>query len=72
MLITGVKASDPEKAEKTLPQLTSLKNFPTTIFVDREGKVKAIETNFYGPASKECHEKFKREFDETVNKLQDN
>ncbi|MCF6404112.1 TlpA family protein disulfide reductase [Chitinophaga filiformis] len=69
MLITGVRASDPEKAEKTLPQLTSLKNFPTTIFVDREGKVSAIETNFYGPASKEYHEKFKREFDETVNKL---
>jgi len=69
MLITGATASDPEKAEKTLPQLTALKNFPTTIFIDREGKVKAIETNFYGPASKEYHEKFKREFEETVNKL---
>lgn len=69
MLNTGVKASDPEKAEKTIPQVTALKNFPTTIFVDKEGKISAIKTNFYGPASKEYHTKFKQDFDETVNKL---
>lgn len=69
MLNTGVKASDPEKAEKTIPQVTALKNFPTTIFVDKEGKISAIKTNFYGPAAKEYHTKFKQDFDETVNKL---
>lgn len=69
MLNTGVKASDPEKAEKTIPQVTALKNFPTTIFVDKEGKISTIKTNFYGPAAKEYHTKFKQEFDETVNKL---
>jgi peroxiredoxin len=69
MLNTGVKASDPEKAEKTIPQVTALKNFPTTIFVDREGKISAIKTNFYGPAAKEYHTKFKEDFDTTIDKL---
>lgn len=69
MLNTGVKASDPEKAEKTIPQVTALKNFPTTIFVDKEGKISAIKTNFYGPAAKEYHTKFKVDFNATVDKL---
>ncbi len=69
MLNTGVRASDPEKAEKTIPQVTALKNFPTTIFVDKEGKIAAIKTNFYGPAAKEYHTKFKEDFDATIDKL---
>ena len=35
MLITGVAASDEQKTEKTLPQLTLIKSFPTTIFIDK-------------------------------------
>jgi len=69
MLNTGVKASDPQKAEKTIPQLTALKSFPTTIFVNREGKISEIKTDFYGPAAGEYHMQFKKEFEETVGRL---
>lgn len=69
MLNTGVKASDPQKAEKTLPQLTALKSFPTTIFINKEGKISEIKTDFYGPAAKEYHARFKKEFEESVSRL---
>ena len=51
MLITGVTAGDEKKTEKTLPQLTAIRSFPTTIFIDKKGNVREIHTNFYGPAA---------------------
>lgn len=69
MLITGVTANDDKKAEKTLPQLTSIKSFPTTIFIDRSGIVRDIHTNFYGPASGEYHELSKKRFKDSVLRL---
>ena len=69
LLITGVTASDEQKAEKTLPQLTSIKSFPTTIFIDKKGNVREIHTNFYGPGSGEYYTASKNKFYETVDKL---
>ena len=69
MLITGVTASDEKKAEKTLPQLTAIKSFPTTIFIDKKGKVREIHSNFYGPGSGEYYVASKNKFYETVDKL---
>ena len=60
VLITGVTPSDPKKAEKTLPQLTALKGFPTTIFLDKSGKVKKVHTGFNGPGTGEHYETFKK------------
>ena len=69
MLITGVTASDEYKTEKTLPQLTPIKSFPTTIFVDKKGNVREIHTNFYGPGSGEYYIASKNKFYETVDRL---
>ncbi|HSQ44062.1 MAG TPA: TlpA disulfide reductase family protein [Ginsengibacter sp.] len=69
MLITGVTASDEYKTEKTLPQLTPIKSFPTTIFVDKKGNVREIHTNFYGPGSGEYYIASKNKFFETVDRL---
>lgn len=69
MLITGVAAGDENKTEKTLPQLTAIRSFPTTIFIGKDGKVKEINTNFYGPASGEYFIASKNKFYETVEKL---
>jgi thiol-disulfide isomerase/thioredoxin len=69
MLITGVTASDEKKAEKTLPQLSAIKSFPTTIFVDKKGNVREIHTSFYGPGSGEYYLASKNKFYETVEKL---
>ena len=69
MLITGVAAGDELKAEKTLPQLTAIKSFPTTIFIDKKGIVRDIHTSFYGPGSGEYFTLSKNRFYETVDKL---
>ncbi len=69
ILITGVAAGDEQKTEKTLPQLTPIRSFPTTIFIDKKGNVRQIHTNFYGPASGEYYIESKNEFYQTVDRL---
>ncbi len=69
MLITGVAAGDEQKTEKTLPQLTAIKSFPTTLFIDRKGKVREIQTSFYGPSTGEYYTAYKKKFYETVDRL---
>ena len=46
-LIAGT--SDKAEAAKTLPMLNTVMSFPTTIFIDKEGKVRKIHTGFSGP-----------------------
>ena len=62
MLITGVTSSDEKKTEKTLPQLTPIRSFPTSIFLDRTGKVREIHGVFYGPGTKQYFEEYKKIF----------
>jgi thiol-disulfide isomerase/thioredoxin len=69
ILLTGVTAGDDQKAEKTLPQLTAIRSFPTTLILGREGRVRKIETSFYGPGSGEYYIKYKNEFDATLDEL---
>jgi thiol-disulfide isomerase/thioredoxin len=69
ILMTGVTAGDDQKGAKTLPQLTDIRSFPTTLILDREGRVRKIETSFYGPGSGEYYIKYKNEFNETLNEL---
>jgi thiol-disulfide isomerase/thioredoxin len=68
-LNTGVITSDTLRTEKTLPQMTAIKAFPTTIFVGRDGKVKKVHPGFAGPGTGEHHEQFKKEFDSTIEEL---
>jgi peroxiredoxin len=69
VLITGVTTSDPERTEKTLPQITKIKGFPTTIFVDKKGNVREVHTGFSGPGTGEHYETFKKEFNALVDGL---
>jgi hypothetical protein len=69
MLITGVVSSDTLRTEKTLPELTPIKAFPTTIFIGRDGKVSKIHAGFSGPATGVHFDRYKRDFEETVTGL---
>ena len=69
VLITGVTPADPQKAEKTLPQLTGIKGFPTTIYIDRGGKVKEVHTGFNGPGTGEHYEEYKKEFNALMDEM---
>jgi hypothetical protein len=69
MLITGVTSVDSLKTEKTLPQLTPIKAFPTTIFIGRDGKVKKIHAGFYGPGTGEYYDAYRKDFEDTIDSL---
>jgi len=69
MLITGIAVNDSLRTEKTLPQITPIKSFPTTIFLDRKGNVQEIHASFYGPGTGKHYEEFKREFNARVDGL---
>ncbi|OQP43227.1 redoxin [Niastella yeongjuensis] len=69
MLITGVRAADSLRTEKTLPELTRIKMLPTALFFGRDGSVKRIHTGFYGPGTGEHYEAFKKEFYAIMDEL---
>lgn len=69
LLITGVTVSDTLRTVKTLPQLTPIKAFPTTIFIGKDGKVAKIKAGFKGPGAGAYHEELKKEFAATIDQL---
>jgi thiol-disulfide isomerase/thioredoxin len=69
LLITGVAVGDPKRAEKTLPQLEAIVGFPTTIFLDKTGKIARIHTGFNGPGTGAHYEEQKKEIIRTVDQL---
>lgn len=69
ILVTGVKVSDTLRTEKTLPQVTRIKVFPSTIIIDKKGKVRKFETDFFGPGTGAHYEAFKKEFYATIDEL---
>ena len=68
-LITGVSVSDPQRTEKTLPQIDHLDAFPTSIFIDKKGIVRKIHTGYDGPGTGKFYDAFKKEFEELVTSL---
>jgi thiol-disulfide isomerase/thioredoxin len=66
-LIAGT--SDKDDAASKLPQLNGVFAFPTTIFIDRAGKVRRIHTGFSGPATGVHHERLIEEFTTLVEQL---
>lgn len=69
MLITGVISNDPLRTEKTLPQFTPIKAFPSMIILGRDGTVRKTHAGYAGPATGVHHENFKKEFDAYIREL---
>jgi thiol-disulfide isomerase/thioredoxin len=61
LLLAGTSAKD--EASSTLPSLTGVKSYPTTLFLDRQKKVRAIYTGFAGPATGPDHQRLLEEWD---------
>jgi thiol-disulfide isomerase/thioredoxin len=71
VLLTGVTVSDEHLTEKTLPQLTTIRSFPTTIIIDKKGVVREVQSVFYGPGTGKYYDNFVAAFNKTVNDLLD-
>ncbi len=63
--------ADKKLAQQKLPMLNHLISYPTTIFIDKKGKVRKIHTGFNGPATGQKYIEFKKEFKNFMNVLID-
>ncbi len=67
LLLAG--SSDKKAASSTLPDLSEVAAFPTTIFIARDGKVRSIYSGFAGPATGRHHEKMVEDHEQLIEKL---
>ena len=58
-----------EMAHQKLPMLNHVISYPTTIFIDKNKKVRKIHTGFNGPATGKKYDDFKEEFEHFVTQL---
>ena len=69
ILLAQVGGSNKVKANEKLPMLNHILSYPTTIFIDKTGKVRKIHTGFNGPATGEKYTEFVNEFEKFVAQL---
>jgi len=69
ILLAQYGTSDKKKAQEKLPMLNHVLSYPTTIFIDKNGKVRKIHTGFNGPATGKKYLEFKNEFEGFVGRL---
>jgi len=67
LLLAGT--SDKKAAAKTLPDLTAVVAFPTSIFIGRDGKVRKIYTGYAGPGTGEHHQELVAELERLIEGL---
>ncbi len=69
ILNTGVASGDSLRTEKTLPELTTIKSFPSSVILDKKGKIRKLDTGFNGPGTGDHYLVYKKEFEELIDKL---
>jgi peroxiredoxin len=67
MLLAGTTGEG--DLERKLPQIENFGAYPTTIFLGRDGKVRAVHAGFAGPANPEEHRKVKAGMEHLVQEL---
>ena len=66
-VIAGTSSS--MAAGKTLPMLNHVMSFPTSIIIDKMGKVRKIHTGFSGPATGDYYLEYTKEFNSLMSEL---
>lgn len=67
ILIGGL--SNKQKATASLSLLDRVRSFPTTIFVDKSGKVRGIYQGWSGPATGEAHRRLRQRFEALIDDM---
>ena len=67
LLLAGT--SDKLAATKTLPDLTAILAFPTSIFLGRDGRVRKIYSGYAGPGTGEHHQELVAEWEKLLGSL---
>jgi thiol-disulfide isomerase/thioredoxin len=66
-VIAGTSSS--KAASESLPMLNKVMSFPTSIIIDKKGKVRRIHTGFSGPATGKYYEEFVNDFNGFMHEL---
>ena len=69
ILLAQTGTTSKSKANEKLPMLNHVLSYPTSIFIDKTGKVRKIHTGFNGPATGDKFTEFKTEFTSFVDGL---
>ena len=69
ILLAQYGSSDKDLAQEKLPMLNHILSYPTTIVLDKTGKVRKISTGFNGPATGDKYTQFDKAFREFVGGL---
>ncbi|VAV83907.1 conserved hypothetical protein [hydrothermal vent metagenome] len=69
ILLAQFGSKDKGKAQEKLPMLKQLLSYPTTVIIDKKGKVRKIHTGFNGPATGEKYISFQKEFTAFIDML---
>jgi thiol-disulfide isomerase/thioredoxin len=67
LLQAGVNSSD--SASESLPMLNKIIGFPTTIIIDKQGKIRETHAGFSGPGTGKYYTEWVTEFETLMNKL---
>ena len=57
------------RASEALPFLDRLRSYPTTIFLDNNGHIKAVHSGFSGPATGAAHRELRGKFAAIIEEL---
>ena len=66
---TSLLAGQPSEMHQKVPQLDHLDTWPATIFIGRDGKVRAIHAGFASPATGKFNTELKQEFTNRIEQL---
>lgn len=67
LLLAGT--SKKADAAETVPDIEAIASYPTTLFIDRSGKVREIYSGFFGPATGERHTRMVAEHEALIAEL---
>ncbi len=68
-VLIAATSNDRVAAAETLPALNQIMSYPTTLFIDKKGKVRKITTGFSGPATGLYYDKYVEGINAFVDKL---
>ena len=64
-----LQAGAPAEMWEKVPQLNHLDTWPATVFIGRDGKVRAVHSGFASPASGEFNTQLQQEFTGRIEQL---
>ena len=69
LIAGGSDGANKRKAQKAVGFLDKVLSYPTTVFIDGAGKVRAVHTGFMGPATGEEHLKLRASFEGLIEEM---